>query len=171
MKNRRPIKNREILLLYRFRDTEIGRQLHGVAARMGILCRVVEKDQTEEILGALLKLPGYALTGPSALAASNASAASDVLAASDASAVSESSKMDAPETGKMEPPARQAMIMYGFTNRRLDELLSNMKRAGLPRIPLKAIVTPQNIEWTFRMLYEELEKEEAAMRSGNQQTK
>ena len=54
------------------------------------------------------------------------------------------------------------MVMYGFTGQRLDEFLQNMRKAGLPKIPLKAIVTPHNVNWTFRQLYEELEQEEAA---------
>lgn len=137
MKNRGPVKNREIVLLYRFRDTEIGRQLYGVAARMGIMCKVVEEEQTEETIGALLKLPGFV---PQTEGAENG-----------------------PEL------TQQVLIMFGFTNRRLEEFLQNMRRAGMPSIPLKAIVTPQNVNWTFRALYEELEKEHEAMQKRRQE--
>ncbi len=144
MKNKGPVKNREVVLLYRFRDTEIGRQLHGVAARMGILCKVVEENQTEETLGALLKLPGF---------------------------TAGSSEAEAGEEARKTELTRQVMIMFGFTNRRLEELLQNMRKAGMPVIPLKAIVTPQNVSWTFRALYEELEKEHEAIQKRRQEMK
>ena len=43
------------------------------------------------------------------------------------------------------------------------------RRAGMPSIPLKAIVTPQNVNWTFRALYKELEREHEAMQKLKQQ--
>lgn len=137
MKNRRPAGNREVVLLYGFRGTELGQKLHRVAIRLGILCKVVEENQTEEVLGSLLKLPGF---GEISMETET-----------------EAEKEKAPLT-------RQAMIMYGFTQRRLDEFLQSMRKAGLPVIPLKAVVTPYNVTWTFRALYEELEREEAAFR-------
>ena len=153
MKNRRPVKNREIVLLYRFRDTEIGRQLCGVATRMGIMCKVVEENQTEETLGTLLKLPGFAPAGHAA---------------------DETGEQPPEEIGQVNQEehqelTRQVMIMHGFTNRRLEEFLQNMRRAGMPSIPLKAIVTPQNVNWTFRALYKELEREHEAMQKLKQQ--
>lgn len=36
------------------------------------------------------------------------------------------------------------MVMSGFTNRRLDQLLLEMRKKKLPPIPLKAVVTEQN---------------------------
>lgn len=155
MNNTRPVKNREIILLYRFRDTGIGRQLYGVAARMGIMCKVVEENQTEETLGSLLKLPGFEPAGCMGDAAE---------------------KEPAPESEQPGPEdnqelQRQVMIMHGFTNRRLEELLQNMRRAGMPSIPLKAIVTPQNVNWTFRALYRELEREHEEMQKLRQQKK
>lgn len=145
MKNRGPVKNREIVLLYRFRDTEIGRQLHGVAARMGILCKVVEEEQTEETLGALLRLPGF-------------EAVETV-----------SGEVIQGEASRKKELTRQMMVLHGFTNRRLEEFLQNMRRAGMPVIPLKAIVTPQNVNWTFSALYEELEREHEAMQKRRQE--
>lgn len=158
MKNRRPVKNREIVLLYRFRDTEIGRQLHGVAARMGILCKVVEENQTEDTLGALLKLPGFAAETNRAEDGKSESAESEDTA----------SKNRETESGQA-ALTRQVMVMHGFTRGRLEEFLQNMRKAGMPIIPLKAIVTPQNVNWTFRSLYEELEKEDEAMRKRREQ--
>ncbi len=157
MKNRRTA-NKEILLLYRFRDTEIGRQLLGVAARMGILCKVVEEEQTNEMLGTLLKLPGYGTIKSECKQDINEAGVESM---SEAASCEGSNKAGC-ESDQSKALSRQMMVMYGFTGQRLDEFLQNMRKAGLPKIPLKAIVTPHNVNWTFRQLYEELEQEEAA---------
>lgn len=139
--------NRESILLYRFRGTEIGQRLYTVAARMGILCRIVEEDQTEESIGSLLKIPGLA----------------DLDSALTELFGSNKSSMHAEETVEKIPLERQVMVMYGLSSQRLNLFLQNLKKAGVPRIPLKAIVTPHNVSWTFRELYEELEREDAVM--------
>lgn len=162
MKSRRPAGNREVLLLYRFRGTEIGQQLHVVAARMGILCKVIEEEQTDEVLGTLLRLPGFREAGVernSAEAASNMSKSTEEALGSNTDSEQASDQMSAQSQVAL---SRQAMVMYGFTQKRLDEFLKSMRRAGLPVIPLKAVVTPYNVSWTFRALYEELEREEEA---------
>lgn len=159
MKNRR-IAQREVLLLYRFRDTEIGQQVLGVAARMGILCRVVEPEQTEEVLGTLLKLPGF----ESVLKKKSQEMQSVTETSMQETIERAAENLPVCKNEELEKLSRQMMVLYGFTNERLDEFLRNMRRAGIPRIALKAIVTPHNVNWTFRQLYEELEKEEAAYR-------
>lgn len=159
MKNRK-IAKREVLLLYRFRDTEIGQQVLGVAARMGILCRVVEPEQTEEVLGTLLKLPGF----ESVLEKNSQEMQSVAKTFTQETIECEAENLPVYKDEELEALSRQMMVLYGFTNERLDEFLRNMRRAGIPRIALKAIVTPYNVSWTFRQLYEELEREEAAYR-------
>lgn len=57
----------------------------------------------------------------------------------------------------------QMLVMYRFTDRRLDEFLLNLRRAGVPKIELKAVVTEQNSRWTFYQLYKELKREREAM--------
>lgn len=57
----------------------------------------------------------------------------------------------------------EMMVMKNFSNRRLDELLANLKRAGVPRIALKAVITDSNCKWKFCDLYQELQKEHDAM--------
>lgn len=159
MKNRRPVGNREIILLYHFRGTEIGQQLHVVAARMGILCKVIEEEQTDETLGALLKLPGFRERNAEE---GTEKTTEEILAKTmEVFGEKKSEPVQASAQEKKEL-TRQAMVMHGFTQKRLDEFLKSMRRAGLPVIPLKAIVTPYNVNWTFRALYEELEREEEA---------
>ncbi len=55
----------------------------------------------------------------------------------------------------------ELMVMAGFTDGRLDELLENLKKAGAPKIRLKAIVTETNARWTVYQLYNQLKAESA----------
>lgn len=57
----------------------------------------------------------------------------------------------------------EMLVMKNFTNRRIDELLAGLRRAGVPKVELKAVVTETNCGWTFYALYEELKKEREAM--------
>ena len=60
----------------------------------------------------------------------------------------------------------EMLVMKQFSSRRLDELLLNLRKAGVPRIALKAVVTEQNAQWPFYSLYQELRKEHEAMHGG-----
>ncbi|MDO5417179.1 MAG: DUF3783 domain-containing protein, partial [Lachnospiraceae bacterium] len=46
---------------------------------------------------------------------------------------------------------------------RLDFLLYSLRKAGVPKIDLKAVITPQNADWTFYQLYKELMEEHERM--------
>ncbi|WP_077612961.1 DUF3783 domain-containing protein [Clostridium sp. Marseille-P2415] len=63
----------------------------------------------------------------------------------------------------------EILVMKNFSNRRLDELLMNLKRAGVPKIALKAVITDTNCKWKFYDLYQELKKEHDTM-SGEDET-
>lgn len=60
----------------------------------------------------------------------------------------------------------EMMVMSGFSNARLDELLRQMRKNKIPRIALKAIVTAHNASWNSLMLHGELGKEHAMMTGG-----
>ena len=58
--------------------------------------------------------------------------------------------------------------MKDFTGRRIDTLLLNLRKAKVPKINLKAIVTEQNAAWSFYHLYEEIKEEHRKMNGGAQ---
>lgn len=62
----------------------------------------------------------------------------------------------------------EMLVMKNFTSRRIDELLLNLRKAGVPKIALKAVVTEGNSGWTFYRLYEELKEEHQMMQEMNQ---
>lgn len=58
---------------------------------------------------------------------------------------------------------QEMLVMKGFTERQIDGFLGSFQKQGIPRIDLKAILTPTNQRWNSLELYEELRKEHAAM--------
>ena len=61
------------------------------------------------------------------------------------------------------PALGQAMLgMDGFTDKRLEILLREMRSAGVS-VPYKAVVTENNLGWLFHQLFDELAAEHAAM--------
>ena len=60
----------------------------------------------------------------------------------------------------------EMMIMAGFSSLRLDTLLASIRKAGLPPIPLKAMVTDTNIHWSLKTLFGHLLMEHMQMTGG-----
>ena len=73
------------------------------------------------------------------------------------------------ETEEKLPEITEPMlVMRDFTGRRIDTLLLNLRKAKVPKINLKAIVTEQNAGWSFYHLYEEIGEEHRRMNGGAQ---
>ena len=58
----------------------------------------------------------------------------------------------------------EAVIFYNFSRQDLDRLLGALKREGIA-IPLKAVVTEHNVNWTIAKLVGELKQEHLLMKS------
>ena len=56
------------------------------------------------------------------------------------------------------------LVMCHMLSPQLDAFLQGMRDESIPRIPLKAVLTPSNITWTSRQLYDELAREHEAFR-------
>lgn len=115
------------------------RQLKGVMVRMGVRIRNIEPEQVLESVGYLAGMPGY----PSRK--EEGEAGQDL------------------ESAKIPVIGQDVLVLRNFTSGRMDFLFYNLKKAGVPKIDLKAVITPQNAGWTFYQLYQELEKEHAAV--------
>ena len=57
----------------------------------------------------------------------------------------------------------EVLVLKQFSNQRLDELLLNLRKAGVPRIAIKAVLTQKNAAWPFYQLYRELREEHEIM--------
>ena len=63
----------------------------------------------------------------------------------------------------------EAMLVFcGLNQALLHQVLEVIRVAKLPPIPLKAVLTETNREWTSLQLYEELKKEREAIAAGEQ---
>ncbi len=68
--------------------------------------------------------------------------------------------MEQEQKGEGAPAIHQdILVMQNFTSARIDALLLGLRKAGGAKGDLKAVLTPQNAQWTFYHLYEELLEE------------
>ena len=76
------------------------------------------------------------------------------------------------QAGETEAPVipEKLLVLRGFSQRRLQELLGGLRKAKVPPIPLKAMVTEHNADWTLYELYQEIQKEHEMM-TGQKESK
>ena len=59
----------------------------------------------------------------------------------------------------------EMFVMSRISGQRLDLILKSMRKAGIEKIDLKAIVTPTNASWNSLELYQEIKREHESMHS------
>lgn len=122
----------EMILYYAPDNTPHTSLLRGVMAQMGVKVKNLIPERCIQKIGYLVGIEGM-----------------------DKREVSEGFQKYAPVMNQ------EMLIIAGFSEERLEELLDKLKAAGVPRIPLKAVVTETNAEWTVYQLYEQLKEEHA----------
>ena len=134
----------ELVLYYSTGDPRMkkhGMIVEVVLVRMGVKIRNVAPDQVMESVGYLAGVPGF----------------------------EKREVLQQPEAEEKIPQiTEQMLVMKDFTSRRIDTLLLNLRKAKVPKINLKAIVTEQNAGWSFYHLYEEIGEEHRRMNGGAQ---
>ena len=134
----------ELVLYYSTGDPRMKKQemmMKSVLVRMGVKIRNVAPDQVMESVGYLAGVPGF----------------------------EKREVLQQPEAEEKIPQiTEQMLVMKDFTSRRIDTLLLNLRKAKVPKINLKAIVTEQNAGWSFYHLYEEIGEEHRRMHGGAQ---
>lgn len=122
--------------------------MKSVLVRMGVRIKNIGPEQVLEKVGYLAGMEGYEAAGESAVGGG----------------------IEAAGTGPAELPVipEEVMVLKQFSSQRLDMLLSGLRRAGVPRIALKAVLTEHNSGWTFYHLYQELKEEHETMTAGQQ---
>lgn len=124
---------RELVLYYHPDTSDKTRMLKGVLVYMGIRIRNITPEQVNERVGCLAGLPGF-------------------------------EEQKAAEAGDNLPRIPEEMlVLYGFSSRRLDELLQRLRRAKVPPVALKAVLTESNSQWSFYELYQEIRAEHEKM--------
>ena len=124
----------ELVLYYNPEVSSKVMKLKGVLVRMGVRIRNVAPEQVLQQVGTLAGISGYERTENGAVQETELPAIPD-----------------------------EMLVMHGFTGRRIDELFLGLRKAGVPMVGLKAVVTESNAGWTFYHLYEEIKEEHQRM--------
>ena len=147
---------REMVLYYNPDQSPYASKLKGVLVRMGIRIKNIAPEQTGELVGTLAGMPGYAEgeeLWKQAIAQKKSQKADEGVGQfreqADSDTADQESILQIPE---------EILVMKNFTGHRM-----NLRKAGVPKIALKAVITEQNSRWTFYQLYEEIKKEHLAM--------
>ena len=137
-------------------------KLKGVLVRMGVRIKNINPDQVNQKVGYLAGLPGFTEIEAEAMDTEVERRPADTeIEAEPVDTEVERGPADTEVTAVSMD--EEMLVMKNFTSRRMDELLMNLRKAGVPRIALKAVITEQNSHWTFRQLYRELKEEHKAM--------
>ena len=147
----------ETVLYYNPDGTAKPAKLTGVLFRMKVRIRRVKPEEILETVGYLAGIKGF----ESREGADGAGASCGGSETLDRDAASDGEK--APEKIALPFIDEEMMVMSNFSNSRLNELLAQMRKAGAPRIALKAMVTPTNCRWSFYDLYREIRQEHEAL--------
>ena len=118
--------------------------------RVGAKIKIVTSDMFEEKIGTLVGLTEEEIAEIAATAQ-----LSDEEAGHQVTLTQE-------EMQELNNLSEEVLVMWNFENNKIDQLLQNFKKSGVARVNLKAVVTPNNIKWTFAQLVRELQKEHEA---------
>ena len=55
----------------------------------------------------------------------------------------------------------EMLVMFAFTDKVMEDFFQSFREAGIASVGLKAAVTPTNINWTSKQLYEAISEEHA----------
>ncbi|MCI8725528.1 MAG: DUF3783 domain-containing protein [Hungatella sp.] len=137
-------------------------KLKGVLVRMGVRIKNISPDQVNQKVGYLAGLPGFTEIEAQPMDTEVERRPADTeIEAEPVDTEVERGPADTEVTAVSMD--EEMLVMKNFTSRRMDELLMNLRKAGVPRIALKAVITEQNSHWTFRQLYRELKEEHKTM--------
>lgn len=151
---------KELVLYYTPEKSADDQKLKGVLVRLGIRIRNITPDQIYQKVGYLAGLPGF-----------------------EEEPDTESKEAELKETGRKEAGQKAAeqqeegfsggnvpaqipekvLVLHGFGERKLNEMLNQFRKAKVPPIALKAVLTEHNCGWSFYELYQELRQEHEKM--------
>ncbi len=156
---------KELVLYYTPEKSAYDQKLKGVLVRLGIRIRNITPDQIYQKVGYLAGIPGF-----------------------EEEPDTESKEAELKETGRKEAGQKEAgqkaaaqqeegfsggnvpaqipekvLVLHGFGERKLNEMLNQFRKAKVPPIALKAVLTEHNCGWSFYELYQELRQEHEKM--------
>ena len=135
------------VLLYNFRNEARRKKVKALLFRLALPSREVEPEEQGYPLGTLLGASGTAQEEPAA-------------------PETEQGEPAVPGEAADEPFTEEMLVMHGLAPRQFHGLVDGLRQQGVI-VPLKAVVTPHNIQWTSARLHRELSAEHAAMSGKN----
>ena len=152
---------KELVLYYTPSPASHVAKLKSVLVRMGVRIKNISSEQVNQTVGYLAGLPGFEECANQAAEFCEAEKLGKAEKSGETERSGEAGTLD--KAAKLPVIPEEVLVMKNFTSRRIDELLLGLRKAGVPKIALKAIITEQNSKWTFYQLYEELREEHQAM--------
>ena len=139
------------VLLYNFRNEARRKKVKALLFRLALPSREVEPEEQGYPLGTLLGASDAAHGEP---------------AAPETTPGEPADPGAAPGEEEAEPFHEEMLVMHGLAPRQFHGLVDGLRQQGV-LVPLKAVVTPHNIQWTSARLHRELSAEHAAMSGKN----
>ena len=137
---------KSIMLCYNLKGTKKGRKIGMLGSFLGFRVKYVEKEEYSKTIGVL--------TGLKEEVAEEASR-------------EETSGTDNEKNEEITDFEEEMLVMLLADNRILDKLLFQKKKEKV-QVPLKAIVTAKNQNWTSTALYREIKREHESMTKAEQ---
>ena len=135
---------RSIMLCYNLKGTKKGRKIGMLGSFLGFRVKYVEKEEYSKTIGVLTGLKEEV--------------------------AEETSGTDNAKNEEMTDFEEEMIVMLLADNQTLDKLLFQMRKEKV-QIPLKAIVTAKNQNWTSTALYKEVKREHESMTKAEQDGK
>ncbi len=135
---------RSIMLCYNLKGTKKGRKIGMLGSFLGFRVKYVEKEEYSKTIGVL--------TGLKEEVAEEAS-------------VEETSGTDNAKNEEMTDFEEEMIVMLLADNQTLDKLLFQMRKEKV-QVPLKAVLTEMNKNWTSVALHDEIMREHEKMTGG-----
>ena len=129
---------RSIMLCYNLKGTKKGRKIGMLGSFLGFRVKYVEKEEYSKTIGV-----------------------------AEEASVEETSGTDNAKNEEMTDFEEEMIVMLLADNQTLDKLLFQMRKEKV-QIPLKAIVTAKNQNWTSTALYKEVKREHESMTKAEQ---
>ena len=161
---------KELVLYYTPEKSADDQKLKGVLVRLGIRIRNITPDQIYQKVGYLAGLPGFeeepdTESKEAELKETGRKEAGQKEAGQKEAGQKEAEQQDEGFSGGNVPAQipEKVLVLYGFGERKLNEMLNQFRKAKVPPIALKAVLTEHNCGWSFYELYQELRQEHEKM--------
>lgn len=171
---------KELVLYYTPEKSADDQKLKGVLVRLGIRIRNITPDQIYQKVGYLAGLPGFEEEPDTESKEAELKETGRKEAGQKEAGQKEAGRKEAGQKEAGQKAAEQqeegfsggnvpaqipekVLVLHGFGERKLNEMLNQFRKAKVPPIALKAVLTEHNCGWSFYELYQELRQEHEKM--------